>query len=298
MASTSIFQSLQGQTYNRVADQVVEAGIAYATACLKKNGTIYWTSNLTPKTTCTGSISSGTEYVEQNDTYSSTFTVAPPSSSGSQAPSAVVTGTVTLANGKQYVAKGTVIVELASTASMVTALPSSPTDGMEVYYVANSANRTIWHLRYNSSSPSAYKWEFLGGSPLAVTGTGGGVMEPSIMHNHTTGMVIPRTGEYILNGIVRIEQVRRGFSGSASQSTEVLAMCNSSGTQQVYFQIDSLTGIPAGSSYMYIQRTLFGEAHNAVVAAGTYYLCSYTPDDVWRIKQVPISMKATPVRIQ
>jgi Collagen triple helix repeat (20 copies) len=48
----------------------------------------------------------------------------------------------------------------------VTSLPASPTDGQEVYYVADATNGVLWHLRYNAGSASAYKWEFVGGRPL------------------------------------------------------------------------------------------------------------------------------------
>src|SRR4051812_22380129 len=62
----------------------------------------------------------------------------------------------------------------------VTSLPVSPVDGQEVYYVADATNGVLWHLRYNAASASAYKWEFVGGSPLESSSasnaqtTGGG----------------------------------------------------------------------------------------------------------------------------
>ena len=49
---------------------------------------------------------------------------------------------------------------------LVSSLPSNPADGQEVYYLADATNGVIWHLRYRAASASAYKWEFLGGSPL------------------------------------------------------------------------------------------------------------------------------------
>lgn len=42
----------------------------------------------------------------------------------------------------------------------------TPIDGMEVYLIVDATNGVIWHLRYNASSSSAYKWEYLGGSPM------------------------------------------------------------------------------------------------------------------------------------
>jgi hypothetical protein len=48
----------------------------------------------------------------------------------------------------------------------VTSLPGSPTDGQEVYYLADAARGVGWHLRYRSGATRANKWEFLGGAPL------------------------------------------------------------------------------------------------------------------------------------
>lgn len=45
----------------------------------------------------------------------------------------------------------------------VTVLPAVPTDGDEVYFVADAANGVLWHLRYRAAAPTAYKWECLGG---------------------------------------------------------------------------------------------------------------------------------------
>lgn len=51
---------------------------------------------------------------------------------------------------------------------LVTVLPAAPADGDEVYFQADAANSIVWRLRYNAGSASAYKWEYLGGSPLQV----------------------------------------------------------------------------------------------------------------------------------
>lgn len=52
---------------------------------------------------------------------------------------------------------------------LVTVLPGAPVDGDEIYYLANDAAGLVWHLRYRAASASAYKWEFVGGSPLIDT---------------------------------------------------------------------------------------------------------------------------------
>jgi hypothetical protein len=47
-----------------------------------------------------------------------------------------------------------------------TTLPASPADGMEHILVDSISNPTYqWRFRYNAGSTSAYKWEFIGGSP-------------------------------------------------------------------------------------------------------------------------------------
>lgn len=50
----------------------------------------------------------------------------------------------------------------------VTALPASPFDGQEIYYVADDTNGVVWHFKYRSASASSYKWEFVGGSALTA----------------------------------------------------------------------------------------------------------------------------------
>lgn len=50
----------------------------------------------------------------------------------------------------------------------VLAMPTGPTDGDEIYYMADVANGVVWHLRYNAGSASTYKWEFVGGSEMYV----------------------------------------------------------------------------------------------------------------------------------
>jgi hypothetical protein len=54
-----------------------------------------------------------------------------------------------------------------------TTLPGSPVDGQEAILVDSVTNPSCqWRLRYHAGSSSAYKWEFVGGSPyIAFVGT-------------------------------------------------------------------------------------------------------------------------------
>jgi hypothetical protein len=50
-----------------------------------------------------------------------------------------------------------------------TTLPGSPTNGQEAILVDSTTAPTYhWRFRYNSSSSSSYKWEFIGGTPVHV----------------------------------------------------------------------------------------------------------------------------------
>ncbi len=160
----TISTAVRAQNWQNLADEAVQAGISYATSCLRQNTISYWSSSLTPNTSCSGTSGSGGNYIEQNSQYTSTFSVAPPDTSGSK-PEATVTGTVTLAGTtKQYISKGVAIVNLASNPTTTT-LPTSPVDGQEVYYRVNRGDGTYayWHLRYNASTTY---WDFLGGPSM------------------------------------------------------------------------------------------------------------------------------------
>lgn len=50
---------------------------------------------------------------------------------------------------------------------LVSALPA-PSDGLEVYYLADATNGIVWHLRYRAASLSAHKWEYVGGPALSA----------------------------------------------------------------------------------------------------------------------------------
>lgn len=61
---------------------------------------------------------------------------------------------------------------LLSSSATKTALPTNPTHGDEIRFVADSTNGVVWNLRYNANSGSAYKWEFIGGGSMTTTSSG------------------------------------------------------------------------------------------------------------------------------
>lgn len=70
------------------------------------------------------------------------------------------------------IADGSIVISdlaaglLRQTGAVVTALPTSPVDGEECFFLADDADGVVWHLKYRADSASAYKWEFVGGSSL------------------------------------------------------------------------------------------------------------------------------------
>lgn len=91
----------------------------------------------------------------------------------------------------------------------VTALPAVPLHDDEIVFVADATNGVLWHLRYNGQSASAFKWEFMGGSPISKpeTSTHGSV--PATLTADPNGPVVPvpLAGDYILHMFMRSDTV-------------------------------------------------------------------------------------------
>lgn len=101
----------------------------------------------------------------------------------------------------------------ATSASFVTSLPSSPVDGQIVFYQSSTAGTgggttssmatvgAVWQLRYNASSSSAYKWEFVGGTTIfhhidTYESLGAGVATYSDLATVGPRVKAPLAGEY------------------------------------------------------------------------------------------------------
>ncbi len=78
-----------------------------------------------------------------------------------------------------------------------TTLPASPVDGQEAILVDSLTNPSYqWRFRYNALSASAYKWEFVGGTPrlgFEATSVGPAAGAPTYLGPLFT---VPRAGEY------------------------------------------------------------------------------------------------------
>lgn len=109
---------------------------------------------------------------------------------------------------------------------LVTTLPASPVDAQEVYLQADATNGVIWELRYNAGSASAYKWEFIGGSPLYNEVTADDSIDSTTygeIATHGPAIPLPRIGDYDVT-------IGANFYNLAA------------GTQQVYYSF-ALSGV-------------------------------------------------------
>lgn len=156
--------------------------------------------------------------------------------------------------------------------SYVTALPSSPVDGQEIYFAVNWAEGWNWHLRYRAGSTSPYKWEFLGGTPLfakgeslfTVSGTGW-------VSDGSCGIAVPLSGEYLVE-----------YGGSLSSSVAgVQAQMRVAGGGIIAYEIFSGGNVGAGNVGMVAsQARLNGVAAASIIyiqtaASGTAVINSY-----------------------
>jgi hypothetical protein len=82
-----------------------------------------------------------------------------------------------------------------------TTLPGSPVNGQEAILVDSTTSPSfVWRFRYNAGSSSAYKWEFVGGTPYVLFATAAGVLNtfPTIAGWWAPGLNLaaPRAGDY------------------------------------------------------------------------------------------------------
>jgi len=87
---------------------------------------------------------------------------------------------------------------LNQVATYGTTLPASPIDGQEAILVDSTTNPTYqWRFRFNANSTSAYKWEFIGGSPnvSAYMGQDSVASGWNVVSN-PPAIGFPRNGEY------------------------------------------------------------------------------------------------------
>jgi hypothetical protein len=101
--------------------------------------------------------------------------------------------------------------------------PGTPVSGDEWILVPSTTNPSYqWRLRYNSASTSPYKWEFVGGSPLAGRyNANQAAASPGVWGGLNPIISIPRAGEYLVSvylkgTVTAASQLQASFTQGAS----------------------------------------------------------------------------------
>jgi hypothetical protein len=152
---------------------------------------------------------------------------------------------------------------------LVTALPSSPYDGQEVYYVADATNGVIWHLRYRVAASGSYKWEFIGGSPLrGFYATAENF--PSAWGSGNPAVTVPLAGDYDVEwlGDVNAAGVAQFYTAfyldAVVNNSIVAAVVGTANPQEISYAARSRVTITAGQIVRqgFIQTGVTGTAKN------------------------------------
>jgi hypothetical protein len=176
--------------------------------------------------------------------------------------------------------------ENAPVPALVAALPATPFDGQEIYYLADATNGVVWHLRYRASSASAYKWEYLGGSHLvsnqvstacAMTATGA----YTDFSDGLPTLALPLTGDYIIdfgaemshtgtNQGMTIQPVATGLTGGANGGAYVEQAVQPGTANSALYALTGkirVTGISGTLKLQYLQGAAGGSAQRRRLAA-------------------------------
>ena len=160
-------------------------------------------------------------------------------------------------------------------ASYGTALPASPVDGQEAILVDNLTNPTYqWRFRYNAGSTSAYKWEFVGGPPLAAFATAQSQNTVTATWQHPSAspvLTLSRAGEYLTRygGSVLLTQPASGILISCGLATTAIEptceISNNAGSIKASITAEGgkLT-VTAGVTVNWLMYTVGGVVNSAV----------------------------------
>lgn len=185
--------------------------------------------------------------------------------------------------------------------AFVSTLPSSAIDGQEIYYQASgvmAASGITWHLRYNASSSSAYKWEFVGGTKMtgfrAADETGGiAVNTWGGINANDPSLTVPLPGDYIIENFGNIT-----INGSPISTWIGVKVGNTEATADA---TDNLVGIATITSagywhsiYVSGRRTISANDATSRTITQRYY---HSAGSTWTVNRRNAGVSAIPVRV-
>jgi len=161
---------------------------------------------------------------------------------------------------------------IAAVPTLVTNLPAGPVDAQEIYYLADSTNGVVWHLRYRAASGSTYKWEFVGGGTLsAEVLTSATIPAAQTTYGDIAGsagpsLVVPLAGDYL----VAIESYVSGAIGQQAMVSYAVGATAANDSDGAELTIGGST--PAGTD---IRANVRRSRPKTITAAATTLTAKY-----------------------
>ena len=148
-----------------------------------------------------------------------------------------------------------------------TSLPGSPTDGMEIVYEADAANKIYWRLKYQQSSS---KWLKVGGPPMRTTLADGGWTTSAsyVDMGSPVQLVAPLSGNYrVTFGANSLEEITSnwymGIAVGAVAPTEfseaVLAIGSAAHERQVIHRVFETRDVTGGGADIAASTVIKGQ---------------------------------------
>lgn len=141
--------------------------------------------------------------------------------------------------------------------SLVSTLPSEPTDGQEIYFqnTAMGEKGIVWHLRFRTASLE-HKWEFVGGSGISAGPLGNITTASSSFVALTSGptLTLPLAGDYrtefvleaTSNGAGSNVMLGRFFLAGAETPMGAINIVSAAGLGGDLSLFGPITGVTAG----------------------------------------------------
>jgi len=182
----------------------------------------------------------------------------------------------------------TITLSRPTTSASSSVYSISSQNGDEVVYAADSANGVNWHLRYNGSSSSPYKWEFIGGSPLMATAADVNITQPAtpIYNNGSTTLsqALTYAGDYdITMGVLQ-----------NAKNNAYTSIALSGGTSASAVDADAIYSAVSGTdSGIHLTRTLRKTISAAAVTVTMQHKGAGSQSAYFNNR----SLRVTPVRV-
>lgn len=176
---------------------------------------------------------------------------------------------------------------------LVTALPSSPAEGQEVYFqtTAMAAANSIWHLRYRAAVVGANKWELLGGSALYDHNINTSIQQTANISTYaamtnTPTVTLPLSGDYL------VEMTGSIFWGAITYGEARVGVRKGSDSAPLFsawpVQAPSQTG---GMQDIYLKRRFTftaGDVLTLMVSTSTAVNRNFGHNDGFRLDVLPV----------